>query len=137
MTIRTTLAVPLLILASACNPAKNISLAEGAVTRFHQQYNQQRFDAIHAGSDATFKENTSAADFNRFGAALYRKLAPEVGSKRSGWNVQALNGGSYVTLTYDTRFQRARGAETFRFRISGGKAQLEGYNINSDALVTN
>lgn len=135
MNIRTLVLGPLLIAAAACNPAKNIESGEAAVRTFHQQYNQQQFDALYAGSSQTLKESTPQPEFTRFITAVRRKLGAEVSAKRTGWNVQANTSGSFVTLTYDTKFEKGTGAETFRIRISGGKGQVEGYNVNSPALV--
>jgi hypothetical protein len=137
MKLRALVIAPLLLAAAACNPAKNLQTGDTAVTTFHQQYNQQQFAAIYAGSDAALKEASPEPDFTRFIAAVRRKLGAERTAKRTGWNVQAATGGSFVTLTYDTQFEKGDAAETFRLRISGGKAQIMGYNITSPALVTN
>jgi len=136
MKIHARLALPLLLVAAACNPANAIPAAEATVARFHQQYNQQQLDAIYGGTTASFKENTSRADFGKFAGAVRRKLGAEVGTARSGWNVQALAGGTFVTVTYDTRFEKGPGVETFRVRVSGKTGQLDGYNINSSTLIT-
>ena len=45
--------------------------------------------------------------------------------------------GTSVTLKFKTQFERGTGAETFVYRVTGGKAPLASYHINSDDLITN
>jgi hypothetical protein len=42
-----------------------------------------------------------------------------------------------VTLRFRTEFEKGTGDETFVYRVSGGKALLSGYHINSNDLLAN
>jgi hypothetical protein len=137
MRLHAFLAAPLLVLAAACNPMKDVSSGETAVARFHQQYNHSQFEQIYGGSDDVFKRSSEKAEVLRFLAVVRRKLGAEVSAKRTGFNVNTdLTKGQSVVLTYDTKFEHGTAAETFTLHVSEGVAQLEGYNINSTALVT-
>jgi hypothetical protein len=41
-----------------------------------------------------------------------------------------------VTLPYNVEFTEGKGMEQFVFRISGDKAMLYNYNVNSPLLIT-
>jgi hypothetical protein len=137
MRLHARLAAPLLVLAAACNPMKNVASAETAVSRFHEHYNRSELDAIYGGADDAFKRGSDKAEVLRFLGAVRRKLGAEVSAKRTSFNVNAdLTKGQSVVLTYDTKFEHGTGVETFTLHVSEGVAQLEGYNINSTALIT-
>ena len=41
-----------------------------------------------------------------------------------------------VTLNYDTDFSEGKGTEQFVFHVTGDKALLYSYNVNSPLLIT-
>ncbi len=66
-----------------------------------------------------------------------RKLGTVKSATQSGSNVNMFNGVTSVVLTYKTDFEKGSAVETFTFIASGDSAMLQGYNINSSALIPN
>jgi hypothetical protein len=50
--------------------------------------------------------------------------------------VNATPTGKLVTLAYDVEFSEGKGTEQFVFHVSGDKAFLFNYNVNSPLLIT-
>jgi hypothetical protein len=123
------------LLCGACAIGHGKADAEKAVATFHAQYARQQFDSMYVAADAGLKESSSQPEFVRFMSAVHRKLGNVKQTKLAGWNVQANTGGSFAILTYETDFERGHGTETFHWRIGGAGPRLQGYNINSAALV--
>jgi len=44
--------------------------------------------------------------------------------------------GTMATVSYDVEFSEGKGTETFVFHVSGDKAMLYRYNVNSSLLIT-
>jgi hypothetical protein len=52
------------------------------------------------------------------------------------WKVKSFDFVTTVMMVAETKFERGSGTETFTFRVSGDKATVEGYNINSLDMMT-
>ncbi|MFL6335385.1 MAG: hypothetical protein ACJ754_18895 [Pyrinomonadaceae bacterium] len=129
----------LLIAGSSCSLTgltKGKGLAETAVAHFHEQYNAGQFREIYAEADEEFKKSASEADFLALLEALRRKLGTVGQAEQAGWHVNATTMGTMVTLGYNVEFSEGKGAEQFVFRVSGEKALLYNYNVNSPLLIT-
>jgi hypothetical protein len=127
-----------LFTASACSLTgftKGKGIAEAAVIQFHNQYNAGQFRQIYTQADETFKKYGSSADFISLLEALSRKLGTMKQSAQSGWHVEATTIGTIVTLDYHVEFSKGKGTERFIFRVSGDKALLRNYNVNSPLLL--
>jgi hypothetical protein len=131
------LAVLLAALLGACSSGQDLSLAEQDVAHFREMMAAQQFDQIYAGAADEFKKTTTRENFTRLLAAVDRKLGAVKTADKNGWNVNFNTSGTSVTLRYKTQFERGSGDEAFFYRITGGKALLAGYNINSNELITN
>lgn len=129
----------LLLAGSACSladMAKGKGIGEAAVAQFHSQYNAGQFHEIYAQTDEEFRKTTSEADFTAILEALRRKLGTVKQSEQSGWHVNATPLGTMVTLGYEVNFGEGKGSEQFVFRVSGDRAALYNYNVNSPLLIT-
>jgi hypothetical protein len=111
-------------------------LAESAVTQFHNQYNAGQFRDIYNQADEVFRKSGDEASLVQYLEALQRKLGKVKEAHGTGWHVNATTGGTMVTLGYDVEFNEGKGTEQFVFRVSGDKALLYGYNVNSPLLIT-
>lgn len=80
--------------------------------------------------------DASEADFVSLLEALRRKLGTVKQAEQAGWHVNATPIGTMVTLGYNVEFSEGKGTEQFVFRISGDKAMLYNYNVNSPLLIT-
>ncbi len=111
--------------------------SEAAVIEFHRQLNGGDFHGIWHDSAQAMRKSSAEADFARFLGAIRGKLGRVKDSTRTNWRVNATTSGAFMTLTYSTEFDRGRATETFTYRDIDGKPVLNGYNINSAALILN
>jgi len=137
------LAVALLVAAIACNPfafwgdaTAQRDAAKTATERFHLKLDLGQFDSIYQQADPDFRKAGAEKEAN----ALWRMVQRRFGSLQSdsllNWNVSVTtNNGTVVRLVYYTTFSKAKGTETFTWRLRNGKPALLGYNINSPALL--
>jgi len=115
---------------------KGKGAGESAVKRFHEQLNAEQYDEIYAQADGKFRGAVKEADSKALFEAIHRKLGNVKNSTLSSWHVNATTGGAFVTLSYNTEFTEGGGDEKFDFLISGDRASLINYNINSPLLIT-
>jgi hypothetical protein len=126
----------LLTTGSSCSLTKGKGIAEAAVVQFHDRYNAGQFHEIYAETDEEFKKSASESDFIAMLEALRRKLGTVTKTNPAGWGVNATPMGTIATLGYEVDFSEGKGTEQFVFHISGDKAMLYRYNINSPLLIT-
>lgn len=135
--LRSFLTIITIFALGACGFTKGKEAAIQAADKFHQQYNGSKFAEIYADSTPAFKSASTEADFLKFIQAVHHKLGPVKSSKAEGWRINTFNGTTSVVLGYETEFAQGNGTETFTFLTSGTTATLQGYNVNSTALITN
>ncbi|HEX7251570.1 MAG TPA: DUF4019 domain-containing protein [Thermoanaerobaculia bacterium] len=121
----------------ACNFSKDMEAAESEVTRFHGDLASGKYDEIYDEASDDLKKATSREDFVRLLKAVHTKLGPTRESNRTGFNMNLNTSGHFVTLTYDTKFEKGKGTEQFTYRVTAGKTLLAGYHILSNDLITN
>ena len=132
------LAVAVLLSALAgCSAGTDVPVAEKAVARFHTMLDAGQNAQIYQESASDMKSTSSESQLNALLEAVHRKLGAVKKAQQQGWNDQVNTGGHFVTLNYATSYARGDAAETFVYKIAGEKAQLVGYNINSNALIIN
>jgi hypothetical protein len=122
---------------AACSATQDFDLAQAAVKSFRELMAAQKFDQIYSDSADELKKTTTEQNLTRLLAAIDRKLGPVKSAESNGWSVNYNSSGTSVTLKYKTQFEKGTGAETFVYRISGGKALLASYHINSEDLMIN
>jgi hypothetical protein len=124
-------------LATGCSSGQDLNLAQAEIERFRQLMAAQQFGQIYSEASDELKKTAKEQDMVGLLSAIDRKLGPVKNAEKNGWNVNYATSGTSATLKFNTQFERGTGAETFVYRIAGGKAQLAGYNITSNALITN
>jgi hypothetical protein len=124
-------------LLAACSVSKDVDLAQAAIAQFRELMVAQKFDQIYAEAADELKKAKSEPEFTRLLSAVERKLGPVKNAQSNGWNVNWNQSATTATLRFNTQFEKGTGAETFIYKITGGKAQLVSYSINSDDLITN
>jgi hypothetical protein len=121
---------------SSCSVTKGKGIAERAVTQFHDQLNAGRYHDIYVQTDDGFRKATSEAAAVALFEAIRRKLGTVKNSTQTGWHVNATTSGTIVSLAYDIEFSEGNGTEQFVFHVTGDKALLFNYNVNSPLLIT-
>lgn len=133
---RLLLALATISLFAGCGFTKGKEAAARGVDTFHQQFNDSKFPEIYSTATPAFKASTKEPEFLKFMQAVRRKLGAVKAATPNGWNVNTFNGNTSVVLTYKTDFELGSGVETFTFMTSGETATLQGYNVNSQKLIT-
>ena len=130
------LTLAVVALQLSCGVKKGKENAERAVEKFHSQLNAGQFQQIYAESDDAFKKAATEEQVLQLLDAVRRKLGTVQQAKLNGWHVNAATGGTAVTLGYDVDFSEGKGTEQFVYHITGDKALLFNYNVNSPLLIT-
>jgi hypothetical protein len=120
-----------LVLAGCGDTIKGKSVAEPQVAVFHEQLNARQFEEIYSAADDGFRRAAPKEKVLQLFAAIERKLGKVRSSATVNWNVKTFNFATTVVLVAETKFEKGTGTETFTFHVSGDKAALIGYNINS------
>ncbi len=131
------MAVGALWLAGCGGLMKGKAQAEAAVTEYHRQFNDSKFKELYAASDSAFQKAETEKNFSEYVGAVRTKLGKVTDAKPYGFYVRTMNGRKTVELTYQTTFEKGKGTEEFVFHISGGKALLQNYRIDSKDLIVN
>jgi hypothetical protein len=131
--LRTLALLLVLVLAAGCSV--DTSPAEQAVPKFHSMLDAGDFAQIYDSSSEDLKSLSSQHDFVAFLDGVHRKLGASAASERQGWRVDYRPGGTFITLTYRTRYAVGEAQEQFVFRMKDNRALLAGYHINSNALL--
>ena len=109
--------------------------AAAAMDQFHERFNAGEYDKIYDTADADFQGSNTRADFLALLAAVHRKLGDYKNCDSHGWSTNTFNFDTSVTLKYTTTFAKGIGDEEFVYRVSGTRATLRGYHINSNTLT--
>jgi hypothetical protein len=66
---------------------------------------------------------------------VHKKLGKIQSTSETNFSMNSVNLVTKVTLVYDTKFDGGNATETFIYRSSGNKQLLDGYNVNSLAMM--
>jgi hypothetical protein len=131
------LILPTLLSCSLIHYGKTKATAEAGVEQFRREFAAGHYHEIYEQADQQFKDADSESHFAALLAAEQSKLGAVQQSTEVGASLSAsTNDGTVMTLTYDTDFKEGKGKETFVYRIAGDQAALDGYHIESLALIT-
>ena len=123
---------------AGCGMKESFEDAGVEVAKFHRALDAGRAQEIWNSADPQFRGATQQAQFTKLIDAVHGKLGKVRASKQTGWNANATTGGTFVTLTMETTFERGSGVEQFVYRKGdGGHMALVGYNIQSQDMMLN
>jgi hypothetical protein len=122
---------------TACSASQDVDLANAAIAHFRELMTAQQFDRIYSEGADELKKTTTEQSLTRLLGAIDRKLGAVKSAAGNGWNLHYNASGTSLTLRFKTQFEKGTGNETFVYRITGGKALLAGYQINSEDLIVN
>jgi hypothetical protein len=125
------------LLLLSCSSKEQFEMAQACINRFHELLAAKKFDQIYAEASTDLKKSTTSADFSKFLAAIDRKLGVFRTAVNKNWSINYGTGGTLVTLSDQSQYEKGSALETFSFVISNGKAMLNGYNIQSQELLIN
>ena len=140
MRMRETTSVLLLAIfiafGGSCSLQKSKATGEGAVTKFHSQFNAEQYHEIYGQTGEGFRKATSEPQMTEYLKAVHRKLGEVKDTKQIGWHVNATTAGTQVFLAYKTSFSEGDATEQFVFLVSGDNSALFRYNIESPLFIT-
>lgn len=110
-------------------------LADAAVRHFHEQLNVEDYEGIYRGADQGFKAGKSHDESIRFLEAVHQKLGPAGPETRLNIRVETNPSGTFLTTQYSTTFAASAATEMFTWVKSGDTLKLNGYHIQSNALI--
>jgi hypothetical protein len=110
-------------------------LADAAVRHFHQQLNAGDYEGIYREADQGFGGRQGHDESIRFLHAVHQKLGPAGMEIRLNIRVETNPGGTFLTTQYNTMFAVGTATEMFTWVKSGGTLKLNGYHIQSNALI--
>ena len=112
-------------------------LADAAVRHFHQQLNAGDYEGIYREADQGFGGSQGHDESIRFLQAVHQKLGVAGTETRLNIRVETNPGGTFLTTQYSTLFAAGAATEMFTWVKSSGTLKLNGYHIQSKALVLN
>jgi len=123
---------------AGCGVKESIGDASAEVGAFHAALDAGKVEQIWAAADPQLRAATPHDKFVPFLNAVQRKLGKVKQSKQLGWNANATTGGTFVTLTMETTFERGTGTEQFVYhKVAEHDLKLVGYNIQSQDMMMN
>ena len=131
------LIVLIIIVSSSCNFPELKNIAAEEVVKLHELYNKSNYKEIYVHATAEFQDSSSEEKFNKFLTVVKNKIGSVITSKEIQWNVQAINGYSYVTISYNVTYEKGKAVEMFKYKLFGTTPKLLVYNINSNDLIMN
>jgi len=121
---------------TGCSGSSDMTLAERAVERFHQQMNAQQFEAIYDEATEEFQKADSKEQTVNFLRIVNTKLGDTRSAKKVRWDVNFGPWERTVVLGYETQFKEEVAREHFLYRVKDSQARLMSYNVQAKALVT-
>jgi|SRR5215472_8527143 len=125
------------LLLVSCSSSEDLTIVRSGIAHFRELMTAEQFGQIYAEAANDLKNSATEKQLTDFLAAVNRKLGSAKDSKDNGWAINFRTSGTVVTLTLKTEFERGSGIETFVYRVAGKDAQLMGYHLNSNDLITN
>jgi hypothetical protein len=110
--------------------------AEQSVKDFHSQLGSERYSDIYSHADEEFKRAVTQVELEKLLRAINQKLGTVQSANQTGY-LTTFGAGTVVTLNYETTFARGLATEQFVYHVSGSRAALLNYTINSVDLLTN
>jgi hypothetical protein len=114
-----------------CSAAEQTALAEEQVVQFHRRLNSGDFEGVYDTATNEFKSSARKEDILELLRTVHAKLGLVTETKKLNWNVNYHTSGTFVTIVYETSFQRGKASERFVFRIEAREPKLVSYNVDS------
>lgn len=123
---------------AGCGMKQSFQDASAEVGQFHAALDAGNWQELWSRGDPQLHKATTRDRFGKLLDAVHRKLGKVKESKQVGWNADATTGGTFLTLTMQTTFEKGTGTEQFVYRKrEGGTLTLVGYTIQSQDMMLN
>lgn len=111
-------------------------IATDLAAQFHKQLDAEQYDAIYSASAPGLQKGTNKEKFSKLLSAIHRKLGNVKQSSQGFIELNANANGAFLTVDFDTEFEKAKASERFVWKVTGDKRELLNYEISSNELVT-
>lgn len=128
-------ALSLLVPLSACSESEEMKIVERAVENFHAHFNQEQYQDIYREAGEELQKSSAEQNFAPMLSNAHGKLGAVKDAKQVGWYVNDANGRKIIVATYETNYERGKGAEQFTWGMSGDAVKLLNYDLSSPTLV--
>lgn len=124
-------AVAALVLAS-CSSGGDVPTAERTAAQFRKMLAAGQYAEIYRTAAEDMRTTTAEADLTGLLEQVNNNLGKFESAPAPAFKQQSANGGDYVTLEYDSKYERGTAQEKIIIRFDDGKAALAGYEIDAD-----
>jgi hypothetical protein len=128
-TAKTMLLAVLVSSTIGCIPAKDKTIALGAIEQHHARFNDSKFEEIYDESTAEHKNAISKEDFVENMSRLRQGEGRVLSSEELAVDYRSDSGDVRIKLLMLVTFERRQPKEEFIYRVSEGKALLERYRF--------
>src|SRR5258708_6013539 len=128
------LLVALFTATTSCSFSKEREIAEQSVAKFHDELNSEKYQEIYQNGDAELRQAQSQAGTLAYFNTIHQKLGDVKSTTQVRWQVMKFSTETIATLWYDTEFAQGKAHELFIFVLSGDKAVLRKYGVNSPLI---
>jgi len=119
-----------------CGCGKSRDAADAATARFRVLFRAGQYGEIYRDATPEFRASITERGFVEMMDGVVKKLGPFRSASPRSWNVHFGTGGRTVTLGFASEFEKGSAVETLVWKSQGDAIALQGYNINSPALLT-
>ncbi|MEP9357674.1 DUF4019 domain-containing protein [Sphingomonas sp. KR3-1] len=130
------IAIAALVL-SGCSIGKDLPVAEAEAVRFHQLLDSGKLDETWKNTTPQFRSATPQAQWLGLVGAVHKKLGKLRSAKTVGWNDNFNTNDHVIVLNQEAQYEHGTAQEQFAYSIADGKAVLQEYHVNSNALIAN
>jgi hypothetical protein len=119
---------------SGCSKSRDAAVA--ATEQFRVQVARGQYAEIYRDATPGFRGSISEPEFVKMMDGVSKKLGRFRSASPQGWKVNFGTGGRMITLGFASEYEKGRAVETFVWKSQGDAMALQGFNVNSRALLT-
>lgn len=117
------------------NATKDATTVDGAIAKFHDQFNKNAYAEIYAASESRFKQGCSESDFVELLSKVHKISGDYVSGTQTDRQEEKVGNDTFVTSRQDSKFQNRPIVEIFKFAITDGKPLLYNWKTAGGASV--
>lgn len=121
-----------------CSDSEGLKSVDTSVVKIHELMNERKFEEISEILPENVKTSKNKEETRQLFSSTVEKLGKIKESSK-----KLANGSDYdkyevdenhtrITVSYNTTFSNAKAVEQFKFQITGDKAELLAYSIQTD-----
>jgi hypothetical protein len=117
---------------AGCSVGQDKSVAEQAVTEFHNLLDGARYHDVWETTSPDFRRENSEAALTGLISQVHDRLGDFQDARETGWRVSLAPGGRQVTLNYVSRYARGSANEDFIYQLRPEGPRLLSYSVHGE-----